>query len=95
MLEVLLNLRPCIEKYCLDYEEELEADILTFQDWKKLRTIKDFLAVFSRATLSTEGDSTSIDSTLFTMDILIKHLQKETVSYPFPYSYRLRLTIVR
>jgi hypothetical protein len=30
MLEVLLNLRPCIEKYCLDYEEELEVDILTF-----------------------------------------------------------------
>ena len=30
MLEVLLNLRPYVEKYCLDYEEELEADILTF-----------------------------------------------------------------
>ena len=94
MLEVLLNLRPCVEKYCLDYEEELEADILTFQNWKKLRTIKDFLAVFSRATLSTEGDSTSIDSTLFTMDVLIKHLQKETVGYSFPYSYKSKLIIV-
>jgi hypothetical protein len=88
-------LRPYIEKYYLDYKEELEVDILTFQDWKKLHMIKDFLTIFSRATLSTKGDSTSIDSTLFTMDILIKHLQKETISYPLPYSYRLRLIIVQ
>jgi hypothetical protein len=80
MLEVLLNLRPCVEKYCLDYKEDLKVDILSFQDWKKLRTIKDFLAVFSQATLSTKGDSTLINSTLFTIDVLIKHLQKETVS---------------
>jgi hypothetical protein len=80
MLVVLLNLRPCVEKYCQDHEDELKDDILTFQDWKKLRTIKDFLAPFSRATLFTKGDSTSIDRTLFTMDVLIKHLQTETVS---------------
>jgi hypothetical protein len=80
MLVVLLNLRPCVEKYCQDHEDELEDDILTFQDWKKLRMIKDFLAPFSRATLFTEGDSTSIDRTLFTMDVLIKHLQTEIVS---------------
>jgi hypothetical protein len=80
MLVVLLNLRPAIEKYCIDHEDELEEDILSFQDWKKLCTIKDFLAPFSRATLFTEGDSTSIDSTLFTLDVLIKHLQNETIS---------------
>jgi hypothetical protein len=80
MLTVLLNLRPAVEKYCQDYDDELEDDILSFQDWKKLRTIKDFLVPFSRATLFTEGDSTSIDRTLFTMDVLIKHLQNETVS---------------
>ena len=80
MLVVLVNLRPCIEKYCQNHEDELEDDILTFQDWKKLCTIKDFLAPFSRATLATEGDSVSIDRTLFTMDILIKHLQEMIVS---------------
>ncbi len=74
MLLVFLNLRSAIEKYCSDYEDELEEDILSFTDWKKLRTIKDFLALFIRATLAAEGDSTSIDSTLFTMDVLIKHL---------------------
>jgi hypothetical protein len=80
MLKVLLDLRPAIEKYCIDHEDELEGDLLSFVDWKKLCTIKEFLIPFSRATLFTEGDSTSIDSTLFTMDILIKHLQNETVS---------------
>jgi hypothetical protein len=38
MLIVLLNLRPAVEKYCEDYEEELEEDILNHLDWKKLRT---------------------------------------------------------
>ena len=81
MLLVLLELREKVEKYCQDYESEVEEDILSFTDWKKLRTIKDFLAPFSQATLFTKGDSTSIDSTLFTMDVLIKHLQRESVSY--------------
>ena len=80
MLLVLLELREKVEKYCQDYESEVEEDILSFADWKKLRTIKDFLAPFSRATLFTEGDSVSIDRTLFTMDILIRHIQETTVS---------------
>ena len=74
MLVVLLNLRPAVEKYCQDYKDELKEDILSFQDQKKLCIIKDFLAPFTRATLFTKGDSTSIDCTLFTIDVLIKHL---------------------
>lgn len=81
MLDVLLLLRPHIETYCLAHEEELENDILSFKEWGRLRTIRDFLYLFTRATLFTEGDSTSIDRTLFTMDVLIKHIQTETVCY--------------
>jgi hypothetical protein len=84
MLVVLLNLRLAVEKYCQDYENELEEDILSHLDWKKLRTIKEFLSPFSRATLFTEGDSTSIDSVLFMMDVLIKHIQNNIVSPPPP-----------
>ena len=40
MLIILLNLRLAIKKYCQDYEDELKEDILSFQDWKKLRIIK-------------------------------------------------------
>ena len=80
MLIVLLDKREQVEKYVQNHEDDLEEDVLNFQDWKKLRTIKDFLAIFSRATLFTEGSSTSIDSVLFTMDILIKHFQNTLVS---------------
>jgi hypothetical protein len=30
MLKVLLNLRPAVEKYCTDYKDELEGDLLNF-----------------------------------------------------------------
>jgi hypothetical protein len=71
---ILLNLRFAIKKYCSDYEDEFKEDILNFANWKKLRTIKDFLTFFTRATLTAEGDSTFINSILFTMDVLIKYL---------------------
>ena len=94
MLHVLLNLRLVVKKYCSDYEDELEEDLLSFADWKKLRTIRDFLAPFTRATLAAEGDSTSIDSTLFIMDVLIKHLQNQVISNPFLFFLKLRLIII-
>jgi hypothetical protein len=83
MLQVLLEQKAHINKYCEDFEHELQKDLLDLADWKKLRTIHDFLQPFFRATLFTKGDKVSIDCTLFTMDILIKHLQISTVS-PLP-----------
>jgi hypothetical protein len=74
ILDVFLNLRPIVEKYYIDYKEELKKDILNHPDWKKLYIIKEFLSPFIRATLAIEGDSTSINSTLFTIDVLIKYL---------------------
>jgi hypothetical protein len=47
MLCVLFDLRPAVERYCQNHEEELKEDILTPKDWKKLRTIKEFLAPFT------------------------------------------------
>jgi hypothetical protein len=32
ILVVLLNLRPAIKKYCIDYKDELKGDILSFGD---------------------------------------------------------------
>jgi hypothetical protein len=86
MLVVLLNLRSTVKKYCQDYKDELEEDILSHLDWKKLCTIKEFLSPFSQATLFTKGDSTSIDLVLFIMDVLIKHIQNNTISPPLSFS---------
>jgi len=96
MLLVLLNLRPAVEKYCSDYKDELEEDLLSFVNWKKLCTIKDFLTPFTQATLATKRDSTFINSTFFIIDVLIKHLQNQVVSNSFfLFLSKLRLTIVR
>ena len=83
MLQVLLEQKAHVDKFCEDFERELQKDLLDLADQKKLRMINDFLQPFSRATLFTEGDEVSIDRTLFTMDILIKHLQISIVS-PLP-----------
>jgi hypothetical protein len=83
MLQVLLEEKAHIDKYSEHFEYELQKDLLDLTDWKKLRTINEFLQPFSRATLFTEGDEVSIDRTLFTMDILIKHIQISIVS-PLP-----------
>jgi hypothetical protein len=97
MLRILLDLRPAVERYYQNHEEELEEDILTSKDWKKLRTIKEFLEPFARVTLAAKG-LTSLDSTLFIMDILIKYLQEENISSSFPsydYTNSNRLNIKR
>jgi hypothetical protein len=73
ILHILLDLRPVVERYYQNHKKELDKDILTSKDWKKLYTIKDFLVPFIQATLAAEG-STSLNSTLFIIDILIKHL---------------------
>ena len=74
MLFVLLELKGMVEKYCEDYKSELEEDLLSHADWKKFCMIKDFFTPFLQATLATKGDFVSINRTLFTIDILIKHL---------------------
>ncbi len=80
MLEIAIQHRDAIDKYTQLYDPELELDELNPQDWKQLRTIKEFLQPFYRATTYTEGDSVAINRTLFSMDILIKHFQNSLVS---------------
>ena len=73
MLLVLLKLKGMVEKYCEDYKSKLKEDLLSYADWKKLCTIKDFLTSFLQATLATKKDSVFINHTLFIINILIKH----------------------
>jgi hypothetical protein len=93
---IFFNLKFAVEKYCSDYKDELKKNILNFADWKKFRTIKNFFASFTRATLTAEGDFTFIDSTLFTMNVLIKHFQNQVINNPsFLFLSKSRLIIVR
>ncbi len=71
MLVIMLDLNSQVEKYCHLYQGELQGDLLSREDWKKLEIIKDFLAPFLRAALATKGGNAFIDHTLIKMDILI------------------------
>jgi hypothetical protein len=79
MLVIALDHKAAIDSYVEDHPD-LEVDGLSRQDWTRLRTIKDFLAPFYRATLETQGDNASIDKVLFTMDVLILWFEKSLVS---------------
>jgi hypothetical protein len=46
MLLVALDRRGAIERYCQCHEDDLEDDELTPEDWRRLRTINDFLEPF-------------------------------------------------
>lgn len=80
MLVVAIEKEGAIDSYTKNHFATLEADCLTPQDWKRLRTIKDFLQPFYRATLETQGDSATIDKVLFTMDVLVLWFEKALVS---------------
>ena len=74
MLLILLQLKGKVEEYCEKYETELEEDLLSREDWKKLSMIKDFFTLFLRAILTIKRDFIFINRTLFNINILIKHL---------------------
>ena len=59
---------------------KLSKDFLTPQDWKKLGMIKRFLQPFHKATLNTQGHKATIDSVLFTMDVLLQYFKLASVS---------------
>ena len=82
-LVVANKLAPSINIYSKDHYSELSQDYLDPQDWKKLRTIMAFLQPFHRATLETQGYRATIDSVLFTMDILVRYFKTSLVSKIF------------
>ena len=83
MCEVALEYSSAIDTYTKKYFDDLQDDYLSPNDWSKLHTINQFLKPFRQATLVTQGHQATIDRVLFTMDILIKYLEKALVSkYP-------------
>jgi hypothetical protein len=80
MLTVADQKAGAIDAYTKNHFDTLQADYLSPEDWKRLRTIKEFLQPFYRATLETQGDHATIDSVLFTMDILVQYFETALVS---------------
>ena len=79
MLSILLKHESGINNYIKSNFNMLEEDYILPQDWKLLYTICTFLKPFYRAILETQGDHTTLDQVLFTMDILIKYMENSFV----------------
>jgi hypothetical protein len=89
MLTTGLKLQSAINAYAEKYYSELGEDYLSPAEWRVLEDTAAFLQPFYRATLETEGDLATLDRSLYTMDILIKHFEKAQVKS----SYFLRLPL--
>jgi hypothetical protein len=72
-----------IDTYTKEHFAKLSEDYLTPEDWKRLRTIKDFLQPFHRATLETQGHRATLETVLFTMDVLVRYFKAALVSKLF------------
>ncbi|KAM4061313.1 hypothetical protein HRG_007409 [Hirsutella rhossiliensis] len=75
MCEVALQHEGKIDGFCKAYWDDLKDDFLSPLDWQKIRTVQTFLAPFQEATLYCQGHNATIDFVLFTMDVLIRHLE--------------------
>ncbi|KJZ68291.1 hypothetical protein HIM_12320 [Hirsutella minnesotensis 3608] len=81
MLDTALDKEEHVKWYQDKYYDALENDYLAPQDWQNLREIRNFLQPFWKITLLTEGFRSTLDRTLFTMDVLHKHYQQAFNKY--------------
>ena len=87
MLSVALEdkVKAGLQLYVEHYEKDIpREDILTTDDWIQLRTVHDFLQSFYDATLFLQGDRTTLERVLDTIDALQEMIQKAQVTRTTP-----------
>ena len=70
-----------INAYTTDWYKEVKDDYLTPEDWKIINETHSFLQPFYKVTLINQGNFSSIDQTLYTINLLIKHYKHSKVSF--------------
>lgn len=73
MLNVALedNIKAILQLYVEHYDDKFSKDdLLSTAEWIQLRTIRDFLQYFHEATLFLQGDRTTLERVLESIDIL-------------------------
>jgi len=84
MLNVALEdkVKAGLQLYVEHYQDDISKDdILTTGEWVHLRTIRDFLQSFHEATLFLQGDRTTLERVLESIDILQDIIQAALVCY--------------
>ncbi|KID93617.1 transposase-like protein, partial [Metarhizium majus ARSEF 297] len=77
MSEVACALEGHVDTFVKNHRKEIGKFALTPDDWDTLREINIFLKPFEKVTTRTQGDLDSVEKTLATMDILVKHFEKQ------------------
>jgi hypothetical protein len=97
MLNVALedNVKTTLHLYVEHYEDNFPKDnILSTSEWIHLRTIRDFLQSFYEATLFLQGDRTTLDRVLESIDVLKDIIHTALVCHTILLTF-LQLTLSR
>ncbi|KAM3526955.1 hypothetical protein MY4038_006571 [Beauveria bassiana] len=77
MSRVACELEGHVDSFVKRHRKEIGKYALTPSEWDTVREINIFLKPFDKVTSRTQGDLDSIEKTLSTMDILVKHFEKQ------------------
>ena len=83
MLNVALedSVRSALQLYVEHYQDDISKDdIPTTREWVQLRTIRDFLQSFHEATMFLQGDRTTLERVLESIEVLEDIIQTALVS---------------
>jgi hypothetical protein len=84
MLNVALedSVRSALQLYVEHYQDDISKDdIPTTSEWVQLRTIRDFLQSFHEATMFLQGDGTTLERVLESIDLLQSKIQTALVCH--------------
>lgn len=80
MINAALRLRVSVNEY-ID-KNDLEHVQITLHDWRVLEETSQFLEPFHEATKACEGDQTTLDQMLTSLDIIIAHFKACRARFP-------------
>jgi hypothetical protein len=79
LLDNLIRKQPQIKQFLLDYDKQIDDNILNLSDWDYLEKTHMFLQPFASATLWAEGKNSTLSQVLTIMDGLLRHYEKNKV----------------
>ena len=81
MLESAIELETTIRVFLDLHHKEISANALSRDEWDTIRETIAILLPFKDATKALEGDSTTLDEVLQSMDFLIEHVKEMQQEY--------------
>ena len=79
LIDNLIQKQSQIKQFLLNYDKEINDNILNSSDWDYLEKTHRFLQPFASATLWAEGKNSTLSQVLTIMDGLLRHYEKNKV----------------